>query len=72
MLEWCKYSYEDKPSQYCFGNEAEDDVDPFTIEVIFPASDAFVLQYHVEGKDVEHNEVDEEYRIHECGRISAG
>ena len=52
-LEGCKYSYEHKPSQNRFCYEAEYDVDSFTVEIVFPSSNALVLQNHVYGEDVE-------------------
>jgi len=56
-----EYSDEDKPSQCCFGDETQYDVDSFAVKVVSPASYTLILQDHVEGENVEHSKVNEEY-----------
>ena len=47
---------EDLPGKKRLGNQAENDVNALTVEVIFPLAYFLVLQQHIDGEDVEENE----------------
>jgi len=67
LLEGGKNSYEHNSSQNCLCYQAENDVDSFTVEIVLPRADAFVLHDHIDGENIEQDEIDEEYEVYECG-----
>ncbi len=66
LLERGKNSHEHNPSQNCLCYQAENDVDSFTVEIVPPRADAFVLHDHIEGENIEQDEIDEEDEVYEC------